>query len=281
MFYNSMGEKIISHSLIGNSFLDVYLAGITYPNPAYHIFHNISRNHLWDKYVFEYVIEGKGHIETEDRTLTVRKGDMYFLNKLRRHVYYADKQEPYCKLFVVMTGSFVDALVSAFNITESVIINRNDIRPVLEDIHRLVQEKDFPYQRIEIDILKLFQALGKDCERAPFTADLASIVKSYLDSNLTEKITLDSISDYLHISKSHIERLFKERYGVTPLRYFSDRKINYACTLLINSEYSVSEIADYLTLCDAKYLSKCIKKRTGMSPLQYRKAKKLENKNKS
>ena len=42
----------------------------------------------------------------------------------------------------------------------------------------------------------------------------------------------------------------------------------------MNKSYSIAEIANLLMFCDAKYFSKCFKKETGMSPLQYRKHKK-------
>lgn len=75
------------------------------PTPNYIICHSRKSGALWERYNFEYVISGKGYIETRDKTLTVGKGDLYFLNKLQQHTYYADKQAPYEKLFIVVEGS--------------------------------------------------------------------------------------------------------------------------------------------------------------------------------
>lgn len=58
------------------------------------------------------------------------------------------------------------------------------------------------------------------------------------------------------------------------MAYFIKKKIEYACTLLVNTSYSVGEIAEQTGFCDPKHMSKSIKKETGLSPLQYRKINK-------
>ena len=112
MYYNSMNEAIFHRTLAHNDFFDLMLAGITYPNPSYRILHNVSKSGLWDNYVFEYVVSGEGHIETETKSFDVHAGDTYFLNKLQKHIYYSDKKHPYTKCFVVLHGTFMDSLVA-------------------------------------------------------------------------------------------------------------------------------------------------------------------------
>ena len=104
-------------------------------------------------------------------------------------------------------------------------------------------------------------------------SDYSSIIMSYLNANITEKISLDKMSNDLHISKSHIERLFKEKYNTTPMKYFMNMKISYAANLLSATNQSVSFIARTVGIDDPKYLSKCIRKKYGFSPSKYRKQK--------
>ena len=87
------------------------------------------------------------------------------------------------------------------------------------------------------------------------------------------QISLDKMSNDLHISKSHIERLFKEKYNTTPMKYFMNMKISYAANLLSATNQSVTFIARTVGIDDPKYLSKCIKKKYGFSPSKYRKQK--------
>ena len=280
MYYNSMNETIYHRTLAHNDFFDVMLVGITHPNPNYRIMHNFSKSGLWDNYVFEYVVNGEGHIEAETQNYDVVAGDTYFLNKLQKHLYYADKKRPYTKYFVVLRGSLIDNLVNSFGLTDSVIVRKTDTKAIFEKLFALADtDKELPFDEIMHCALSLIQRIKPhDYHTVTRPLKFPELIKGYLDENITQKVTLDDISKALNLSKSHIERLFTEKYNTSPLKYFAYQKINFACTLIINGNYTLNEIADMLSFADAKYLSKCVKAHTGMTPSQLRKNKAVPQK---
>ena len=275
MYINLNNEEIIYNSIDTNDFLSISMAGITNPNPNYHIIHNINRHFFYDYYVFEYVISGKGYIEYDDnKKIMVKEGDFYFLNKLCKHIYYSDKDEPFKKIFIVAKGSFIDSLINAFKITEPVIVKKANVETIITKIHSYITEEIINYQDISIQILELFYALDKSIySNSNHSMQLPEMIRKYLDTSITQKITLEKISNELNVSVSHIERVFKQRYNITPLNYFMKQKTKYACALLINTSYSVTTIAEKSGFGDARYMAKCIKKETGMTPIEYRKNK--------
>ncbi len=275
MYYNSMNEAIYHRSMLRNNFLDVMLTGITNPNSSYRIMHNLPGSIPWDNYVFEYIVSGSGYIEYDNKKIKVSAGDMYFLNKLKKHVYYSDKNKPFTKYFAVLHGTFVDSLVNSFGITESVIIKKTDTREIFQKIFELSDTDNLPFDEIAQCALKLVQKIKPHDYNKQLTnlPSLAELIKNYLDENISQKITLDDISNTLNISKSHIERLFVEKYNTSPLKYFSERKMNYAHHLLMDTDYTLTEIADALSFGDAKYLSKCIKNYSGLTPSELKKQK--------
>ena len=274
-YYNSKGEKIIRHNTKLNSFLDIQLAGITYPNPNYRIIHNISPQFLYDYYVFEYVVSGKGYIETKHDKITVRSGDLYFLNKLKQHTYYSDAEDPFKKIFIVLKGRFIDALVSAYQIHESVIVRQFDAYDLMMQLLDMMDtDQNLPYDELSMKILQLFQFLRDIIPGSESPSEnFAEIIKNYLDSNLTNKLTLETICQDCHLSKSHVERIFTNTYAISPLQYFAQAKAQHAAALLLDTNYSLNEIAEYLSYSDVKYMSRCFKKYMGQSPLKYRKNK--------
>ena len=261
MYYNSMNETIYRRTLAHNDFFDVMLVGITNPNPNYRIIHNFSKSGLWDNYVFEYVISGEGHIEAETQNYDVVAGDTYFLNKLQKHLYYADNKRPYTKYFVVLHGSLIDNLVNSFGLTDSVIVRKTDTKEIFEKLFALADtDKELPFDEIMHCALSLIQKIKPhDYHTVTRPLKFPELIKGYLDENITQKVTLDDISKALNLSKSH-------------------QKINFACTLIINGNYTLNEIADMLSFADAKYLSKCVKEHTGMTPSQLRKNKAVPQK---
>ena len=104
------------------------------------------------------------------------------------------------------------------------------------------------------------------------------MIKNYIDTHITEKITLESISNNLYISKSHIERAFKQEYGQTPLAYCAEQKITQVASMLVTTNYSLSQIASQLGFADVKYMSKSFKKIKGQTPTEYKRARLAQNK---
>ena len=275
MYISAWGEEIVTDNAIGNEYLEVIMAGITHPNPTYRIMHNISKRFPYDYYVFEYVINGVGYIETPEEKYTVKAGDFYFLNRLRYHIYYADPNDPYEKIFVVLKGSFVDFLVSSHLSNDSVYINECNLKGLMMHIINLLNHDDpINYNKLAIAILEIFQqAFPSPYHIKPPTSRVPEMIKNYIDAHITEKITLDDISANLYMSKAHIERVFKKEYGQTPLAYCQSQKIAQVASMLVTTDYSLSRIAQLLGFSDVKYMSKSFKKAKGKTPTEYRRDK--------
>lgn len=278
MFINALDEEIVIGKTIENDFLQVIMAGITHPNPNYRIVHNVSNQFPYDYYVFEYVVSGKGYIETPDQKYTVSAGDFYFLNKLCYHIYYPDPKTPYEKVFLVLKGNFVDSLVANYHLNDSVYIKSCNVEGnIMSVINMLNRDAPINYDMLSLKILELFQRVfPSPYQKKQASSQLAETIKNYIDSRVTQKISLDIISSDLHISKSHIERVFKEAYNQPPIDYAINTKIVHAASMLVTTSYSIIQISQRLGFSDEKYMSKCFKKIKGLTPKQYRKEKKAK-----
>ena len=262
----------------GNSFFHLSMAGRTLPNPNYIICHSRKSGALWERYNFEYVISGKGYIETRDKTLPVGKGDLYFLNKLQQHTYYADKQAPYEKLFIVVEGSLADKMLEAHGVTESALVVHADARALFEQIIALSDRHEGQfidaeaYTEISSILLKLIQLVKPpDFNTTAMDEHPATIIKNYIDYNIYDKITLAEIADTVHLSVSQTERIFKAKYGVSPVRYMLDKKLEVAKHLFITTYLNVTEVSKRLAFSDIKYFSRLFKAKFGQSPSRYMK----------
>lgn len=275
MYISAWGEEIVIDNTLGNDYLEVIMAGITHPNPTYRIIHNVSNQFPYDYYVFEYVVKGVGYIETPEEKYTVKGGDFYFLNKLRYHIYYADPDDPYEKIFIVLKGSFVDFLVSNYLLNESVYIKKCNLNSLMVHIINLLSnEGHINYDKLALSVLELFQQVfPPPYQYQPTTNRVPEMIKNYIDTHITEKITLEDISKDLYISKSHIERVFKKEYNQTPLSYCANQKIAQVASMLVTTNYSLAQIAQQLGFSDVKYMSKSFKKIKGKTPMEYRRDK--------
>ncbi|MCB6365789.1 AraC family transcriptional regulator [Intestinibacillus massiliensis] len=100
---------------------------------------------------------------------------------------------------------------------------------------------------------------------------LANRIKDYIDAHYTEYITLGTIAKALRISPYYAAHTFKEIMGYSPIQYVIRRRIGEAQSLLINSDYSATQIATMVGYDNTNYFSTIFTKTVGQSPIRYRK----------
>lgn len=93
---------------------------------------------------------------------------------------------------------------------------------------------------------------------------------SYINDRITEKVSLDNISDYLGVNKSYLSSIFNKDMGISIVDYIHDKRISNARYLLKNTDFSISEIADYIGYFDTSYFIRIFKTITKVTPLKYR-----------
>lgn len=293
LFYNVKGEKIYYiNQLEGEKLLNMFLAGITLPNPAYKSIHNITRDNEFDKYQFEYVFKGKGYIETGDKKYTIQEGDFFFLNKLKPHIYYTDKNCLLEKIFITVNGKLVDHLLEAYDMTDSVIIQRVNVYNILKQLldllaHMTHENKQDVFNQIGLLILEMIQKVyyanltvkqdqipDENNEQIKDNRKLeadAHQIRNYIENNMDINLTLEQIATYFYRSKANIINIFKKEYNTTPICYALNRKIEISERMLSYTKLSINEIAAMLAFSSSKHFGKMFKKVHGMSPSEYRK----------
>lgn len=94
---------------------------------------------------------------------------------------------------------------------------------------------------------------------------LEMIYNDFLKTNLS----LKDLSSTCNMGESYFQKLFKEKYGVSPKRYIVQLKINHACDLLLLERYSITEIAAMCNFSDVYFFSRQFKEYMGITPTQF------------
>ena len=92
----------------------------------------------------------------------------------------------------------------------------------------------------------------------------------YIYDHLHTRITLTQLSEIAGLSPSYLSRLFQKETGQSISSYICEQKINTARNMLLFSSYSSAEIAAILAFPSQSYFSGTFKKKTGMTPSDYR-----------
>lgn len=96
-------------------------------------------------------------------------------------------------------------------------------------------------------------------------------VTEYLLAHYATKESQAELAAHFFVSKSYLCRIFKEVTGFTLNEYQNLARIKAARQLLVNTDSSITEIADQVGFESITYFERVFKKLTGERPLQYRK----------
>ncbi len=102
------------------------------------------------------------------------------------------------------------------------------------------------------------------------TALVMAHVRRYLEDNYMFDLSLDSVGEILHISPAYLSAQFKKYQKMNFLDCLTELRINAAKELLTDPFRSSAEVASMVGYEDASYFARAFKKRTGMTPTQYR-----------
>jgi AraC-like DNA-binding protein len=94
--------------------------------------------------------------------------------------------------------------------------------------------------------------------------------RDFIAENFATDVSLADAADIACISVYHYHRLFAARFGMTPHQFKSQQRFDRAKKLLIESDYSVSEIAFLLGYESPASFSTLFRRRFGMNPSEFR-----------
>ena len=93
----------------------------------------------------------------------------------------------------------------------------------------------------------------------------------YLHANYPNPdLALQDVADYFFMSPRHVNRLFKDFFGASVAKTLTRYRINYAKNYLIDTGFSVDEIAEKVGFGSASTLSRLFKEVEGITISEYR-----------
>ena len=92
----------------------------------------------------------------------------------------------------------------------------------------------------------------------------------YIYDNLHSKILLEDIAEKAELSDSYLSKLFHKETGVSITDYIITKRVDAAKNLLIFTEYTTSEISNFLNFSSESHFIATFKKHTGLTPKKFR-----------
>jgi len=101
--------------------------------------------------------------------------------------------------------------------------------------------------------------------------DMPYQIDTYINNNLDGNLDSDSLCSHFGMSRAKLYQISMANFGMGITEYIRSLRVKKAQDLLIDSNDSISTVAEKVGIHDYNYFTKVFKREIGMTPSQYRK----------
>lgn len=94
--------------------------------------------------------------------------------------------------------------------------------------------------------------------------------KLYMDLHYMDDIGVDTMARMYQVSPNYFNKMFKQTYNVSCKEYLINIRVKHAMEYLENPALTIREAGIMAGYEDSNYFTRIFKKKTGMTPLEYR-----------
>ncbi|MBQ8814786.1 MAG: helix-turn-helix transcriptional regulator [Lachnospiraceae bacterium] len=109
------------------------------------------------------------------------------------------------------------------------------------------------------------------------TETVSETIIAYMQDHLDQNITLDELSNIVHLEKSHLVRFFRNETGKTSIESLIEMRLTKASDLVATSDLCIYEIATQCGYNTVSFFISKYKQRYGMTPEVHRRVLKQLN----
>lgn len=129
-----------------------------------------------------------------------------------------------------------------------------------------IEDIVFLHDKMVLDFTGKMRLLRKNAG----TSRPVTLCLDYIYVHIKERITIEDLAAHTDLSPSYLSRLFKEEIGISVSDYIREQKIEKAQHLLKFCDYSLIDIANYLSFSSQSHFIQTFRKLTGITPKKYR-----------
>ncbi len=250
--------------------------------------------HYHNFYEIIYVLEGEYSSLIENRTYHLKKGDFLLINQnvMHKYEFVEERHDTSKRIILWITKDMLEQLgAGLMNLTACFMTGQSCAYhfPVYYEemlrgyLLRLAMAENAPEEAGAKQLMDrghltlLFGHLNTLCKRKEYIFDheelvahpLVEKVSAYCDAHIGEKITVDDLAEYVHMSKYHFLRKFKELTGVTVHTFVTNKRLIKACEY-IRDGIGIQEVCQECGFTDYSSFLRNFKNTFGVSPGKYK-----------
>ena len=260
------------------------MKNVIYENKTEPIFAKPATNlgpqpHLHKEIEIIYVVKGESNAYADRKHYRIKSGDMFISFPNQVHYYEGSVPGQYYLLIINLSTLHGLKEIMYNNIPVSNLISLPKGNEIAKLLKRAIKAEGNYCETLKAGFLNL--ALGYIMEELELTPRIDSDhstlkdILYYCSHNFTNDISLDDVSENIHLSKYHISHLFNEKLGINFNSYINMLRINKACDLLAETELKTADISEEVGFGSIRSFNRAFLKTMKTTPLKYRESIKI------
>lgn len=226
-------------------------------------------------FYYLYLVEGELEVGTCRGMMPFKAGSAVIFFADTPYFYRNSSSKPIKYYFVHYSGSHALGLTKKCGFEDHTPVFAGVRRELVSLLEQIVLEwigdKELGELRCAADFMRLL------VETRRFSLELSgSRLESsleYIHRRFSSHISVADLASIEHLSPGRFRALFAARTGSSPKEYLTSLRLEKSMELLRHTDLSVLEIAESAGFSDQLYFSRVFRKKTGVSPSEYRKHK--------
>lgn len=223
-------------------------------------------------FALEYIVSGNNFFTINETSFVANAGDVVFLPKDTYHDY--KKHTMQCeKMWCVFDGKLVNEMIYSYLTKGNLVFHCpeliNEFNSIIECCKLNSGNLEIIRSDISLIIHKILISLSRSLHIKSINTVEQKIIK-HIDDNICKPFSLDTLSKVFGYTRNHIILIFKNAFGITPNKYYINKKIEVACLYLNTTNYSIKIISDNLGFADQHYFANSFNSIMKLTPSQYR-----------
>lgn len=230
--------------------------------------------HLHKELEVIYVRQGKSVAYADKNSYMLNEGDMFITFPNQVHYYRTIQRGEYIVLIFspdILYG--ISAEISKSIPDINCFSSSDDVE--IRDIFDRIYASDGEYKNIAISgylnviMSRILPRLRLQTVNAENNSAFYNII-DFCTHNFKDDITLDLVSEKLHLSKYYISRLINKRLKQNFNEYINNLRISEACNLLRETDAKIADISEDVGFGTIRSFNRAFKLVMGVSPTEYR-----------
>ncbi|SCP96325.1 helix-turn-helix domain-containing protein [Anaerobium acetethylicum] len=244
------------------------------------------------------VDKGEVHVVADDRSYTLKKGDIIFHKPNEFHALKANGQiAPNIVVLSFVCNSecmrfFENKVLSIseaerYLLAQIIVEAKKTYKSKLNDpfLEKLMHADHVPFgseqliklflEQFFLQLYRRYTTVEEMNSTLPKTLkkknenQLYSCIINYLENNIQKHLTIEQICKDNIIGRSQLQKLFRYKHNCGVIDYFCKMKIDMAKQLIRDNHMNFTQISDYLGYTSIHYFSRQFKQVTEMTPSEY------------